>query len=337
MALDNAFVYGADIGWAPQLEKLGYVFLNPCGEQKDIFEILSSFGVNAVRFRLFVNPPKSGFWDKTPTERCMMGYCDTESVICASKRAQKAGMKIMLDFHYSDYFADPHYQILPEAWKNHSISELTEDVARYTCLTMNRFKDEGIIPTWVQVGNEINPGMMLPMGDMKEHPDYLVSFLNAGYDSVKKVFPECDVITHLACGADPLGITEWFDSFFAHGGRTDIIGLSHYPYWYDMMENVSFGDLGECMCEYVKKYKKPCMVVEVGSEDDNEEKSFALIKDTINALKMIPNKQGLGVFYWEPEASREVLPDKYPLGASKLISDHEIKFTNALSAYGNYR
>ena len=326
-------IRGADLGWATQLEDMGYYWKDDEGRTGDILDIMKSYNISAIRFRLFVDPPADAFWDKTPTERCMMGYCRTEDVLKMARRVKSAGLKVMLTVHYSDYFADPNYQILPRSFENHTEEQLIEDVRRYTLEVMEAFRAGGVQPDWVQVGNETNTGMMLPYGDAKSNMKLLSQFLNAGYDAVKAIFPDTVVITHLACGAVRDQIRDWFDSFFAEGGRTDLIGLSHYPYWYKTMPDITLSDLSECLKDYYAAYKKPIMVVEVGEDNERPDDTYDLIKETISALESVPDNMGQGVFYWEPEAPREVLPDGYPLGASTLTGDKEITFTRAMRAF----
>lgn len=327
------FTYGADLGWASQIEKMGYYWTDEKGERKDILEIMNSFGVNAIRLRLFVDPPVDGFWDKSETERCMLGFCDTDSVIKMARRVKNSGMDLMLDLHYSDVFADPAHQHIPAAWTEDSPEELCWDINKYTTSTMEKFREAGITPRWVQVGNEINPGMLLPVGDATTNMPLLVHFLNEGYDAVKRVFPDAQVITHLASGAEHTWMTTWFDAFFENGGKTDILGFSQYPYWYDTMVGAVLTDLGDNMVSYYEKYKKPMMVVEVGELESNPQKTYDLLKKTIYDLERIPDEKGLGIFYWEPDVGKDILPDGYPLGASVRVSEYEIRFTNALGAF----
>lgn len=328
-----SFSYGADLGWVTQLEKMGYYWSNEMGERQDVLEILSDFGVDSIRLRLFVDPPKDGFWDKSESERCMLGFCDTQSVIEMARRVKAAGMDLMLDLHYSDVFADPAHQHIPHEWEGDSPEELCFDINKYTVSVMEQFKEAGITPRWVQVGNEINPGMLLPVGDAGTNMKVLARFLNEGYDAVKRVFPDTLVITHLASGAEYNWMTKWFDAFFENGGKTDILGFSQYPYWYDTMENAVLTDLGDNMVSYYEKYHKPMMVVEVGELETEPCKTTELLKKTINDLNRVPDNQGVGIFYWEPDVGKDILPDGYPLGAAVLVSDNEIRFTSALSAF----
>ena len=110
-------IYGVDLGWAAQLETMGYRWLNEADEETDLLEVLKEFGVNAVRLRVFVNPPEEAFWQKTEDELCMLGFCDAKNVFKMAKRVKAKGMKLMAGFHYSDHFADPEHQDIPEEWR----------------------------------------------------------------------------------------------------------------------------------------------------------------------------------------------------------------------------
>lgn len=331
----GGFAYGVDLGWVSQLEKEGYHWVDRSKNRTDPIAEARKSGADSVRLRLFVNPPKVSYWEKKTGETCMLGYCDTDSVIALSRRVSENGMRLMLDFHYSDHFADPQYQDIPDGWKEENADQMADSVFFYTRDTLEQFKQNGLEPEWIQVGNEINPGILLPMGSMKEAPDNLVRFLNRGYDAVREVFPACKVITHLAM-LNNIELCEGFlDTFFGKGGKTDIIGLSHYPYWYGKRNYEK--PLVYYLERYQDRFGKPVMIVEVGGEQKDPEGTYELLMETLDAVHQVPENKGLGVFYWEPEAAMEVLPDRYPLGASELVEDHTLQYTRALSAYHDYR
>ena len=335
-----SFAYGVDVSLMTQLEKIGWNWVDDAGAPEDPFYLLKQKGANAVRFRVFVNPSPSAEWTKKDGTTCYLGFCDNEGLLQSCQRAKTAGLNVMVDFHYSDFFADPQYQETPEAWKNASFDKLCDLMKTHTKETLSLLKQHGITPEWVQVGNEINTGMMHPFGSMKEHPDQLAILMNTGYDAVKDVLPDCLVVTHLTALHKPQYVEPFLDSFFGRAGKTDVLGFSHYPYWFNLM-GTSSGEKVERSAEYLhkflaqyrEKYGKPVMICEIGDEDKEEEVSYKLLTETIKALKMIPNQQGLGAFYWEPEVCAEILPDHYPLGAAKHIGDHHIQFTKALNAY----
>lgn len=330
----ESMIYGVDLGWASQLEDMGYRWLNEAGEETDIIEASKEIGANAVRLRVFVNPPKEAFWQKREDERCMLGFCDMKNVLKMAKRAKAGGMKLMIDFHYSDHFADPVFQDLPKEWEGDTDRQLETKVSEHTKEVLELLVKHDIYPEWVQVGNEINNGMMWPKGGLKESPKQLVRFLNAGYDAVKEVCPDCQVITHLAAVCDDTLCRPFLDNFFAENGKTDILGFSYYPYWEQFESDKDM--LSEKLKKYSADYHKPVMITEVGGPDYDEEGSYKILADCIGAMKEQGQKEA-GIFYWEPEITSEILPDKYPLGAAKLVGKKTLQYTKALRVYKNLK
>lgn len=332
------FAYGADIGWLKQFEDMGYVWVDENGKQKDALDILKEFGVNALRFRVFVDPPKDAVWVKSEEDIVYLGYADEKGVLEAAKRAAAKDFHVMIDFHYSDYFADPGCQIMPKAWEGHSYEELLSDVYDHTRHVLNLLTENGIVPEWVQVGNEINNGMMLPVGSAKEDFHKLAGLLNRGYDAVKAVSPKTRVVTHLAEGQDKEFCRQFFDEFlYQHAGKTDILGLSFYP---DIVTGYLGGDYDESVQNAVenvqnlaKRYDKDVMICEIGGDENEEEKGYCLAKTMIDALKDIPENRGAGIFWWEPESNSALLPDGYRKGASKIAGEKTLRFTKALGAF----
>lgn len=328
-------IYGVDIGWGLQLEALGYSWQNEAGEQKDLLELTKELGVNAVRLRVFVNPPADGMWKKQKNEICMLGFCDSKNVLKMAQRVKKYGMKLMIDFHYSDHFADPQYQDLPEEWKQDTNEELEQRVSEHTKEVLRLLKGHGIEPQWVQVGNEINNGIMWPGGRLDTSPRQMVRFLNAGYDAVKEVCPDCKVITHLAAVCDDAQCRPFLDHFFADNGKTDILGFSYYPHWEPLLSNRD--RLTEQLKEYAQIYHRQVMIVETGGLESDEEGSYRLLTDCIHAMQEQDGQEEAGIFYWEPEAASQVLPDRYPLCAAKLAGEKILQYNKALEAYRDSR
>lgn len=325
------FAFGVDVSWVSQLEEKGFCWIDYEGNKVDPFRAARDMGADSVRLRVFVNPPADGMWWKAlESNYCMLGHCDAAGVLEMAKRVKDQGMRLMIDFHYSDYFADPTLQDIPKEWEDDDYEKLTKRVYQHTKDVLMLLKENDIAPEWVQVGNEINPGVMLPNGSLTEHPKDLVGFLNAGYDAVKECFPECKVITHLAGGENRDLCIPFLDNFFKNQGKTDILGFSYYPYWSQSVSDKEL--LAGCLKEYNQRYHKPVMITEVGGEDHDEEGTYQLIRDTMDALAEL-KEQGLGVFYWEPEVNREMLPDHYPLGAARLLDEHTLQYTKALTAY----
>lgn len=327
----SKMIYGVDLGWATQLESMGYRWLNENGEECDVLTASKELGANAIRLRVFVNPPKTSFWQKTEDVTCMLGFCDGNSVLEMAKRVKEQGMKLMIDFHYSDHFADPQFQAIPEEWADDSDEELEKRVYAHTKEVLQLLAEQDIYPDWVQVGNEINNGMMWPKGGLKDAPKALVRFLNAGYDAVKEVCPDCKVITHLAAVCSEELCEPFWKNFFGNQGKTDILGFSYYPYWENIESNKD--RLATWLKRYSQEYKKPVMIVEIGGLDYDEEGCYKIMVDGIEAMKEMKNQEEMGIFYWEPEATSEILPDKYPLCAARLVGDKTLQYNKALSAY----
>ncbi len=329
------FAYGADIGWVQQLEDEGVTWLNDAGTTQDPLQIMKDHGINAVRLRIFVNPDASAYWNKDGTTWTMLGYTDKNSVVAAALRAQSLGMRVMVDFHYSDVFADPGHQIKPTAWQNFSVSQLTTAVYNHTYEVMEALLNAGVVPEWVQVGNEMEPGILLPQGSVNNFAN-LTAFLNAGYDAVKAVSPVSKVVSHLAHGADTAGAQWFFNNFLTvHGGKTDVIAFSFYPYWVgDQYWNLT-DDLANTLNSMAATYGKEVMVAEVGGLETNVTDSYWTIRDTIKLVKAVPNGQGIGVFYWEPAVHSSVVPDGYPLGATTAVASNVLQFTHALDAFSD--
>lgn len=173
---------------------------------------------------------------------------------------------------------------------------------------------------------------MLPKGSIAEAPQYFIELLNIGYSAVKEICPDTQVVTHISGGNDLQACKRFFDKFFAYGGNTDILGFSYYPYWVDIEHDEN--KLSATMTEMADTYHKPVMIVEIGEHESEEDKAYELLSNTIKVMKNVPDNQGLGIFYWEPEACSEILPDGYPLGAARLGEDKALYFTRAISAYG---
>lgn len=326
--------YGADVGWLSQLEEKGYTWQNDKGETDDVLDILSDHGITSIRLRTYVQPPSSFEWIKNDGTTCILGYCDTSGLLYMAERARDKGFDIMLDFHYSDHFADPEYQDVPTQWADAGYEELKTYVYDYTYYIMDQLAQKNIYPKWVQVGNEINSGMLLPYGSSGTNFSQLAGLLDSGYDAVKAVSPESKVVTHLANGQNNTVFRWFFDNYLTtYNGKTDVIGMSYYPYWIgsDFTENID--DLVYNLHDMADRYGKEVMVCEVGGAESDAWGSYELLQATIDAVASVPGEKGLGVFYWEPEANSQILPDGYPLGATQQVSSKVLKFTSAVDAF----
>ncbi len=290
---ESVFAKGADVGWLPQMEATGYQFYNTEGKETDCLQILKDLGMNSIRLRVWVNPSN----DKAS------GHCSKEETIAMALRAQKMGFRIMINFHYSDSWADPAKQFKPKAWEKHSFTELLNDVYNHTFDVINALKVAGVTPEWVQVGNEIPGGMLWPDGSTANWPQ-LGQLLNKGYDAVKAVDQNIKVIVHVDEGNNNEKFRTFFDNATAQKVRYDVIGLSYYPYWIKKDYTETIADLQFNLNDMAQRYGKEVMIVEVGGEDDKVQNTYELLTATIKAVKNVPNNKGIGVLYWEPQGAR---------------------------------
>ena len=300
------FIKGADIGWLPQMEASGFKFYGDDGLEQDCFQILKEHGINAIRIRTWVNP----------SDDRQSGHCSKEETVSLALRAKGWDMKIMIDFHYSDSWADPAKQNKPAAWLDHSFPELLADVYDYTYDVMKALVAEGITPEWVQVGNEITNGMLWPEGKSSDNWKQLAQLLNQGYDAVKVASHTSKVIMHVDNGHDKNITKKWFDNAKENKVKYDIIGLSYYPFWSNaklvegtwLNDNpdykLTIDDLGDNMIDLASSYGKDVMIVETGDMDDQPDRTYDMLVAVQQKVKEIPNNKGLGVFYWEPEGAR---------------------------------
>lgn len=290
---ESVFAKGADVGWLPQMEATGYKFYNNNSKETDCLQLLKDLGMNSIRLRVWVNPSD----DKAS------GHCSKEETVAMALRAQKMGFRIMINFHYSDSWADPAKQFKPKAWEKHSFSELLNDVYNHTFDVINTLKVAGVTPEWVQVGNEIPGGMLWPDGSTANWPQ-LGQLLNKGYDAVKAVDKNIKVIVHVDEGNNNEKFRTFFDNATAQKVRYDVIGLSYYPYWIKKDYTETIADLQFNLNDMAQRYGKEVMIVEVGGEDDKVQNTYELLTATIKAVKNVPNNKGIGVLYWEPQGAR---------------------------------
>ena len=270
-------ILGADISFLPQLEARGMKFSDN-GVQKDVMEILKDHGFNYIRLRLFVDPANdSGY---SPEK----GFCDLAHTLSMAKRIKKAGMKFLLDFHYSDTWADPGKQFKPKAWRNLDFNDLAKKVYDYTTTVLLVLKAQGTLPDMVQTGNEINHGILWPEGNV-QHLDSLAILLNAATAAVKKVDPSIITLLHIALGGQNSESESFLDNMINRGVSFDVIGESYYPKWHGTLN-----DLETNLNLLSKKYNKPVIVAE-----------YCQLKRQVNRIAFsIPGNKMKGTFIWEP-------------------------------------
>ncbi len=293
----SAFAKGADVGWLQQMEATGFIFKDSNNKPSDCLDILKNKGFNSLRFRLFYKPSSDP----------QSGHCSTQEVAQMCLRAKEKGFRIMLNFHYSDSWADPAKQNLPTAWKNHDLSQLKTAVYDYTKHVLDTLKSIGITPEWVQIGNEIPGGMLWPLGKIVNNNFApLAQLLNSGSKAVKDVDSNIKVIIHIDKGNDAT-LSQWFFAGIKnHNVQYDVIGLSYYPYWLDPAGHKdykpSLEQLKTNITDLPQRFGKPVMIVETGGEADKYNNDvYQMLGDLLTTAQ---SSDALGVFYWEPEAPR---------------------------------
>jgi arabinogalactan endo-1,4-beta-galactosidase len=275
-------IIGADISFVPQLEARGTTYSDN-GKEKDVLEILKDHQFNWIRLRLFVDPTTENGYSKE-------GYCGLEHTLAMAKRVKAAGMKFLLDFHYSDTWADPGKQYMPKSWQGLKGSALEGKIYSYTNEVINRFVDEGVAPEMVQVGNEIHNGILWPEGKIKgDSAESFSVLLRCASAAVRAADPNIKVMVHIAQGGDNEHSVKFFDKIISRDVVFDIIGQSYYPEWHGTL-----ADLEKNINDLAKRYGKPIVVVE-----------YKEYKKEVNEIvKHLPNGLGLGTFIWEATSPR---------------------------------
>jgi arabinogalactan endo-1,4-beta-galactosidase len=313
----SGFAKGADIGWITEMEAAGKKFYNADGKETDCFALMKELGMNAIRLRVWVNPenvPEAG------------GWCSAVDMLAKAKRAQALGLRLMIDFHYSDWWADPGKQNIPAAWVDMSLEEMKTAVAAHTAEVLNLLKINNIEPEWVQVGNETTNGMLWPLGQADKSMANYAALHNAGYDAVKTVFPAAKVIVHIDNGFDNARFRWILGGLKQNGGKWDIIGMSLYPSAADWQTKNE-----QCIAnvqDMIARYGTEVIICEVGMAWNEADAAKAFLSDLIARAKAVPDDKCQGVFYWEPQAYGGW--KGYTLGAF----DNSGKATRAMEAFG---
>jgi arabinogalactan endo-1,4-beta-galactosidase len=281
----QGFIVGADISWVQAAEDRGRKFSDN-GVQKDILEILKDHGFNYIRLRVFHDPTKA-----TPRDRpySMQGYCDLDHTIEMAKRVQAAGMGLLIDFHYSDSWADPGKQFTPSVWKDLTFEELVTATHDWTKAAVIKMTDAGVQPDIVQIGNEITPGMMTDRGGSVRDWSKLAQLLKAGIAGVKEVDPKILVMLHIDKSGDNKAARWWVDAALEQNVQFDILGLSCYTRWHGPPSGwkANFEDL-------VTRYPQlSLLIVELAEE----------VAETNQIMYDLPDGKGLGTIIWEPTAN----------------------------------
>jgi arabinogalactan endo-1,4-beta-galactosidase len=290
------YAVGADLSFLKQAEEQGTAF-KEAGAAKPGLQLFKDHGYNWIRLRLFHSPTR------LPN--------NLDYTIASASDAKKIGFKFLLDYHYSDSWADPGKQTIPKAWQGKSHPELVQAVFEYTSETTTAFRQAGVLPDMVQIGNEITPGMLWPDGKLPENWNNFAELLKAGISGVQAgcaTNARPRIMIHIDKGGNKQATKHFFDKLIALGVEFDVIGQSYYPWWHgsllDLRENLNF---------MAAAYQKDIVLVEVAycwrtaeykqrkgpfPETPEGQKEFL---DEVNRLVMsTPGNRGIGVFWWEP-------------------------------------
>lgn len=303
------FVKGMDLSTLVELERCGAKYYDD-GKEMDILDIVKKYDVDTIRIRLWNDP-----WSEAG-ESYGAGENDLPTSLAIAKRVTEAGFGVLLNFHYSDFWADPGKQIKPKAWASYGVEELEQAVYDYTLETMRTFLEDGVNITMVQVGNELSNGLLWPEGKVPNY-DNIAKFVSAGVRAVRKVDAErltgelsgvneacakldkIQIMIHLDNGGNNELYCEWFDNYTKRGEDFDIIGLSYYSFWHGSMQA-----LDDNMNDIAERYGKDLIVAEVSMgytmEDykdyeklsDEERKGYATKPSLVEKIEYPMTVQG---------------------------------------------
>ncbi len=333
------FYFGVDLSYVNQILDFKGKYLDE-GEVRDPYRILKDHGTNLARFRLWHNPQ----WTKDIYGEGKQLYNDLMDVEKSIASSKAQGMEVLLDFHYSDVWADPGKQEIPEVWKEVTSMEVLKDsVYNYTYNSLKYLADKGLMPELVQVGNETNCGMMytdapedFPKlnvcdGNWANMGQVINSAITAVRDVADQEGEEIEVILHVA---DPVNVQWWFDNIIDEAKVTDfdIIGFSYYPIWH---KGISINNLGGTISEFKNRYQKEIMILETAypwtpGGKDNYNNIFgsadALIgypltqggqKSIMHDItQQVSSGGGIGVIYWEPAWITSEMKDLWGQGSA---------------------
>ncbi len=311
---------GMDCSSLEEVERCGGRFFDNRKEQ-DCLHILHSYGTDLIRLRLWNDPYSEA------GEPYGGGTNDLPCVIRLAKRAAALGMDWLLDFHYSDFWADPGKQYVPKAWRAMNGEELENAVYRYTRQTLQSLQGLGLLPQMVAIGNEVTNGLLWPNGRKPAYPE-IARLISAGIRATREIDCDIFVMIHLDNGGRNDLYRDWFDNYLANGGEEfDCIGLSYYPFWHGTMD-----DLGGNMNDLARRYGKPLIVAETSTGFSIEEYrakeeisigvgrgmaatlelakrvpfpmtqngQTAFIQALTERIRAVPDELGCGFIYWEP-------------------------------------
>ncbi|GDY24853.1 arabinogalactan endo-beta-1,4-galactanase [Agarivorans sp. Toyoura001] len=323
----NEFINGVDISSLLEIEAKGVTFYNQQGQAEDIFKILSNHQINWVRIRLW-NKPTNVYWSEqvSPNGKKIVGAIgggnnDLTTAITLAKRAKAHNMKVLVNFHYSDFWADPGNQKMPGEWLQLTPLEREQALYTFTHQSLLNMQQHAVFPDMVQIGNEIDNGLVWPQGKNITSPaaiSLLKQGIQASRDAALQAQTSLPIMLHLADGTNLNKYLTTVDAFTQAKLDYDIIGVSYYPYWHGSIE-----DLQVNLNTISQRYNKRVLVAETAyaytlenfDSTDNifgeqqqidggflatEKGQANALNAVINSVANVPEQKGVGVFYWEP-------------------------------------
>ncbi len=342
----SKFVKGMDLSTLLEMERCGAKYFDQ-GKEMDILDIMKSYDVDTIRLRLW-NDPKS-----ETGEPYGAGNNDLAETLAIGKRVSDAGFGVLLNFHYSDFWADPGKQFKPKAWASYGVEELEKAVYDFTKESLTAVLDAGVNVTMIQVGNELSNGLLWPEGKMPNY-DNIAKFVSAGIRACREIKADIPLMIHLDNGGKNELYRDWFDHYVERGEDFDYIGLSYYPFWHGSLQS-----LEDNMNDIAVRYGKELIVAEVSMgytmEDyksyekleDSERKGYAtrqelvdkieypmtvqgqvdFTKDFLNRVAHVADDKGCGFFWWEPAW--------IPVSGSGWATPASLKYMNDPGPCGN--
>lgn len=308
--LPGDFILGMDASCVPALEKSGTKYYDYDGSEKDVYQILSENGINYIRVRVWNDPydaDGNGYGG---------GNCDIENAIVIGQRATQYGMKLLVDFHYSDFWADPGKQMVPKAWKGMDIDEKSEALYQYTKDCLQKLMDAGVDVGMVQIGNETNGALCGESSSNVGGWKKIMQLISSGSRAVREVCPGALVAVHFANPEKADSYVSYGKNLEYYGVDYDVFASSYYPFWHGTFEN-----LAAVLSDIATKYGKKVMVAETSYAYTAEDGDFSgntigdgggivknypftlqgqanLVRDVVDTM-VNKTTNGIGVFYWE--------------------------------------
>lgn len=342
----SKFIKGMDLSTLLELERCGAKYYDN-GQEMDVLDIMKKYDVDTIRLRLW-NEPRS-----EEGEPYGAGNNDLDETIAIGQRVSDAGFGVLLNFHYSDFWADPGKQIKPKAWTNYGVEELEKAVYNFTRESLAKVLDAGVNVTMIQVGNELSNGLLWPEGKVPNY-DNIAKFVSSGIRACREVKGDIPIMIHLDNGGNNALYREWFDNYTKRGEDFDYIGLSYYPFWHGSLQM-----LEDNMNDIAVRYGKELIIAEVSMgytmEDykdyeklsDEERKGYAtkpelvakieypmtiqgqvdFTKDFLNRVAHVADNKGAGFFWWEPAW--------IPVPGSAWATPASLKYMNDPGPCGN--